>query len=229
MSRSRWVKAAPVLLLLWLSASNSLPQTDAIAVQLHEKINDSIVRSTYRMLFDTDHAELIVDTDLRIGQKPELRFTAWKGERRTFREDYSIPLNRRLSCLRTLMSRFLATEPQSPSYGLLFYGYSDLYNRLPQLVARDSGWDPRSGQPKSDENSYRYLENLLNKSDAYRELSVAMKELHYRVRIQGGMENLRVLPVSMLSEEQRKNLPAGLRQSDLFPARVSIDFLLTRE
>jgi hypothetical protein len=229
MSRPRWVTIAPILLLLWPSGSHSKPQPETVAVRLNEKIDNNITRSTYSLTVASGHAELIVDRDLRTAPKPELRFTVWKGERMTFSEDTSIPIDQRLSHFRTLMASFLKTEPESASYGLLFYGYSNLYQRLPVLAARDSEWDRRSGRPRSGEDSYRYLQNLLNKADAYGELSAAINQLHYRVRIEGGMENLRVLPVSMLSREQRKNLPAGLRESDLLPARVSIDFLLTRE
>lgn len=228
MSRPLWVTIASILLALGPSGCNGLPQPDTVTVQLHEKINNGIVRSTYRLVVSPNHAELIVDRDVRVGP-PEIRFTVWKGETKTFSEDPSIPIDQRLSYFRTLMRRFLITEPESPPYRLLFYGYSSLYQRLPELVVQDRGWDGRSGRPKSGEDSYLYLQNLLNKSDAFHELAAAISELHYRVRIEGGMENLRVLPLSMLSEEQRKNLPAGLPKSDLLPARVSIDFLLTKE
>jgi hypothetical protein len=229
MSRSPWVTVVPLLLFLWPGAGSATPQTDGVAVQLYERVNNHIVRSTYTLCVEPNHAELIVDRDLRIGQEPELRFTAWKGDSQTFRDDPSISIDNRLSYLRVLMSRFLKTEPQLSSYRLLFYGYSDLHQQLPGLVARDGGWDLHSGRPKSGENDYLYLQKLLNKSNAYQELAAVVNEFHYRVRIEGGMENLRVLPVSMLSKEQEMDLPDGLQKSDLLPARVSIDFLLTQD
>ncbi len=59
MSQPRWVPVAPFLMLLWLSGINSLPQSDTVSVRLHEKINNSIIRSTYELFVVPDHAELI--------------------------------------------------------------------------------------------------------------------------------------------------------------------------
>ncbi len=229
MLRARWALWALIFIFLGPTSIDCQPGSNQVVVRLKARVDENITRSTYTLDAEPLHAELIVDRDLRIASKPELRFTVWKGATKTFREDASIPIDQRLSCFRTLMQKFLNTEKKSPSYGLFFYGYSELYQRLPELAARDSNWNRRSGRPRSGEDTYKYLQNLLNHGDAYRELAAALSEFHYRVRIQGGMENLRVLRVSGLSADQRMNLPAGIRETDQLPARVSIDFDLSAE
>ncbi len=177
-----------------------------------------------------EHAELIVD---RLGDprlKTELRFNVWQGEQRSFRDDPALPIERRLAFFRPLMERFLSTEKPEAAYGLLFYGYRELYDRLPGLAARDpGGWDRRLGRTVATRQGYGYFEDLLTRDDAYRELAQAVGTLHYRVGVTGGLEELRVLPVAKLAEGQRKDLPPGLKATDLLPSRIAIDFTLTKE
>jgi len=184
-------------------------------------------RTVYALSDSADHAELIVD---RLGDprlKTELRFNVWQGERRSYRDNAALPIGRRLDFFRPLMERFFETEKPEASYGLLFYGYKELYDRLPGLAAQDAGWNRRTGRPVRKTAGYGYLQELLNRGPAYQELAEAVAALHYRVRIAGGMEELRVLPVSKLTEAQRKGLPPQVKQTDLLPARIAIDFTLT--
>jgi hypothetical protein len=229
MFRARWAFWALIITFLGTTAISCQPGSNQIVVRLKEKVDKNITRSTYTLNAEPIHAELTVDRDIRIESKPELRFEVWKGDTKTYSEDVSIPIDQRLSCFRTVMQSFLTTEDKSPSYGLLFYGYSELNQRLPELVARDNNWNRRSGRPRSGGDTYKYLQDVLNRGAAYRELAAAMDYFHYRVGIEGGLENLRILPVSRLSADQQKNLPAGIRETDLLPARVSIDFDLTAE
>ena len=223
--------AALLLAVLWWSVPAARAQMTAAQVTVEQSAESGVPtkgsRTVYRLSDGANHAELIVD---RLGDprlKTELRFNVWQGERQSYRDNAALPIGRRLDFFRPLMERFFETEKPEASYGLLFYGYKELYDRLPGLAARDAGWNRRTGRPVKKTVGYGYLQELLNRGPAYQELADAVAALHYRVRIVGGMEELRVLPVSKLTEAQRQGLPEQVKQTDLLPARIAIDFTLT--
>lgn len=231
--------AAALLLVVGLTGVNArgmgepqgagLLTADRVTVERSSQLPGKGSRTVYGLSEGHDHGELIVDRmeDKRL--KPELRFNVWAGDVHSFRDDPALPLERRLAFFRPLMKRFLETEKPDPAYGLLFYGYSRLYERLPELAAKDSGWNRTKGQPVSKQPGYGYLESLLTRGGAYRELAETMAGFHYRVGIAGGLEELRVLPVSKLNEGQRAHLPVDVKANDLLPARIAIDFRLTAD
>ncbi len=186
-------------------------------------------RTTYSLSNGADHAELILERSGDPRLKPELRFNVWQGDVQSHAASPALPIERRLGYFRPLMERLLATEKPEPAYGLLFYGYTELNDRMPELAARDAGWDRRTGGPVRKSVGYGYLQDLLSRGGAYRELAEATASVHYGTRIDGGMEELRVLPVSKLTDSQRSHLPADVKPGDLLPARVAIDFTLTKD
>ena len=202
---------------------------EKVTVEHAREPSDKTARTIYSLSDGMDHAELVVDRVRNEGLKPELRFNVWQGDVRTYRESAALPIDRRLAFFHPLMERFLATEKPEPEYGLLFYGYRELYERLPGLAAEDPHWNRQAGRPNSKIQVYVYLRNLLNTKDAYRELAEAATSFHCHVTIAGGMEELRVLPVSKLTEGQRKHLTGEVKETDLLPARVAVDFKLTRD
>ena len=201
---------------------------DKVAVTQATILPDKETRTTYSLSQGTDHAELILDRSRDPRLKPELRFNVWQGDVQSHAANAALPIERRLAYFRPLMERLLATEKPEPVYRLLFYGYAELNDRIPELAARDAGWDRRTGGPVRKSVGYGYLQDLLNRSTAYRELAEATASLHYRTRIDGGMEELRVLPVLKLTDAQRSHLPTDVKPTDLLPARVAIRFTLTK-
>jgi hypothetical protein len=224
----RWVALSAVMLLVPAVRAQLTAARVAVAQGQGSDVPSHGARTVYTLDDRAEHGELIVD---RLGDprlKTELRFNVWRGSERSYRDNLELPIERRLAFFRPLMERFLSTEKPEATYGLLFYGYAELYERLTGLAAQDAaGWDRRLGRPVSKRVGYGYFEDLLNRGEAYRELAAAGAALHYRVRIAGGMEELRVLPVAKLAEWQRKDLPQGLQPTDLLPSRIAIDFTLT--
>ena len=206
-----------------------------IQIRTEEFPAESGIKTRVFSLTDGDeHGELLLSRSVNT-PVPQILFTMWRGNGpRSFDPDRSIPINRRMQFFYPLFRRLLETEP-AKTYTLGVYGYTELYDRLLDLAANDKGWNRHLGRPYSARNGYRYsqldtykyIEGLLKKGLAYREVVSELNRFGYGVSI--ATEELRVDQVTSLTPEQQQHISVPVKKSDWLPYRISVAFELTKE